>query len=99
MWFIEAGVTLPARRTSRWSPTYDPERFHHGVAGARTLAVGAQVEQDLVISRARVEIFRVQELASSLLFRGGTALYKLYFTPAARYSEDIDFVQAGRARW
>ncbi|MBM4320377.1 MAG: nucleotidyl transferase AbiEii/AbiGii toxin family protein, partial [Deltaproteobacteria bacterium] len=36
----------------------------------------AQVEQDLVISRAVVELFRVPELASSLAFRGGTALYK-----------------------
>ena len=33
------------------------------------------------------------ELTSSLSFRGGTALYKLYFTPPARYSEDIDLVQ------
>lgn len=53
----------------------------------------AQVEQDLVISRAIVELFRVPELASALAFRGGTALYKLYLTPAARYSEDIDLVQ------
>ena len=53
----------------------------------------AQVEQDLVISRAIVELFRVPELASSLTFRGGTALYKLYLTPPARYSEDIDLVQ------
>jgi len=57
-------------------------------------AIDAQVEQDLVISRALVEIFCVPELASSLLFRGGTALYKLHFTPATRYSEDIDLVQA-----
>ena len=56
-------------------------------------AIDAQVAQDLVISRALVEMFRVPELADSLLFRGGTALYKLYFTPAARYSEDIDLVQ------
>ena len=52
-----------------------------------------QVEQDLVISRALVEVFRVPELAEALAFRGGTALYKLYLTPAARYSEDIDLVQ------
>ena len=55
--------------------------------------IDAQVEQDLVISRAIVELFRVPELASSLAFRGGTALYKLYLTPPARYSEDIDLVQ------
>lgn len=53
----------------------------------------AQVEQDLVISRALLEIFSHPLLARSLAFRGGTALYKLYLTPAARYSEDIDLVQ------
>ena len=53
----------------------------------------AQVEQDLVISRAIVEIFAVPELADALAFRGGTALHKLYLVPSARYSEDIDLVQ------
>lgn len=53
----------------------------------------AHVEQDLVISRAVIELFRMPNLASSLAFRGGTALYKLYLTPPARYSEDIDLVQ------
>jgi predicted nucleotidyltransferase component of viral defense system len=51
-----------------------------------------QVEQDLVISRALVEIFSHPVLAEGLAFRGGTALYKLYLKPA-RYSEDIDLVQ------
>lgn len=53
----------------------------------------AWVEQDLIISRALVDIFGADGLADSLAFRGGTALYKLYLTPAARYSEDIDLVQ------
>lgn len=53
-----------------------------------------QVEQDLVISRALTQIFSVAETARRLAFRGGTALYKLYLQPAARYSEDIDLVQA-----
>jgi len=52
-----------------------------------------QVEQDLVISRALVEIFSHPHLRSSLAFRGGTALYKLHIRPPARYSEDIDLVQ------
>jgi len=52
-----------------------------------------QVEQDLIICRALVEIFSNELLAASLAFRGGTALYKLYLKPAARYSEDIDLVQ------
>lgn len=49
----------------------------------------AQVEQDLIISRALVEIFSDPSMRESLAFRGGTALYKLYLTPAAGYSEDI----------
>ncbi len=53
----------------------------------------SQVEQDLVISRALVEIFSHPLLSKSLAFRGGTALYKLHIRPAARYSEDIDLVQ------
>ena len=52
-----------------------------------------QVEQDLIVSRALVEIFSNAVLAGALAFRGGTALYKLYLTPPARYSEDIDLVQ------
>ena len=52
-----------------------------------------QVEQDLVICRALVEIFSDEFLAKSLAFRGGTALHKLYLSPQPRYSEDIDLVQ------
>ncbi len=52
-----------------------------------------QVEQDLVISRALVEIFSHPMLADALALRGGTALSKLHLRPAARYSEDIDLVQ------
>ncbi|MBK9131265.1 MAG: nucleotidyl transferase AbiEii/AbiGii toxin family protein [Gammaproteobacteria bacterium] len=52
----------------------------------------AQVEQDLVISRALVNIFSHSLLKAELAFRGGTALYKLHLG-ASRYSEDIDLVQ------
>lgn len=52
-----------------------------------------QVEQDLVICRALVEIFSDEWLANRLAFRGGTALHKLYLQPQPRYSEDIDLVQ------
>ena len=52
-----------------------------------------QVEQDLVISKALVDIFSDPVLGKTLAFRGGTALYKLFLKPAARYSEDIDLVQ------
>ena len=53
----------------------------------------AQVEQDLIIARALVEIFSDDILRESLAFRGGTALHKLYLQPQIRYSEDIDLVQ------
>jgi len=51
-----------------------------------------QVEQDLIICRALVEIFSHPDLAENLAFRGGTALFKLHLPPI-RYSEDIDLVQ------
>lgn len=53
----------------------------------------AQVEQDLIISRSLVSIFKDTFISEQLAFRGGTALHKLYFNPARRYSEDIDLVQ------
>lgn len=53
----------------------------------------AQVEQDLVLSRALLDLFRHDLLRDNLVFRGGTALHKLVLQPAARYSEDLDFVQ------
>ena len=55
-----------------------------------------QVEQDLIISRAIIEIFNDSFLSASLAFRGGTALHKLILPPASRYSEDIDLVQTNK---
>ena len=42
--------------------------------------IDAQVEQDLVISRALVDMYSVPELRERLAFRGGTALYKLHLS-------------------
>ena len=53
----------------------------------------AQVEQDLILSRALMALFSVSFLAGNLAFRGGTAFHKLHLAPAVRYSEDIDLVQ------
>jgi len=53
----------------------------------------SQVEQDLILSRLLVEIFSNKLLSEKLLFRGGTAIYKLYYREPVRYSEDIDLVQ------
>ena len=52
-----------------------------------------QVEQDLILSRILCELYSESYIAENLIFRGGTALHKLYFPVAGRYSEDIDLVQ------
>lgn len=52
-----------------------------------------QVEQDLVLSRAICQLYSDPEIAADLVFRGGTALHKLFFETSGRYSEDLDFVQ------
>ena len=52
-----------------------------------------QIEQDLIISRAIVEIFSDPLLGEALRFRGGTALNKLHFAAPLRYSADIDLVR------
>lgn len=51
------------------------------------------VEQDLLLTRALCDVFADGFLRERLAFRGGTALHKLHLPPAARYSEDLDFVQ------
>jgi len=62
----------------------------HQQAPWQTLSM---VEQDLIISRALVDIYSQPKVKSSLAFRGGTALNKLFIQPPSRYSEDIDLVQ------
>ena len=52
-----------------------------------------QVEQDLIIGRALVDIFSDEVLRDALRIRGGTALNKLHFPAPLRYSEDIDLVR------
>ncbi len=52
-----------------------------------------QIEQDLIISVALLKIYSHPQLGTSIAFRGGTALNKLFFHPPTRYSEDIDLVQ------
>lgn len=52
-----------------------------------------QVEQDLIIEKALLQLFSDQFLQERLAFRGGTALHKLFLKPQVRYSEDIDLVQ------
>jgi predicted nucleotidyltransferase component of viral defense system len=70
-----------------------PQRYINEWKSQAPWPIDAQVEQDLIIARALVEIFSDDLLKKSLAFRGGTALHKLYLTPQIRYSEDIDLVQ------
>lgn len=55
-----------------------------------------QIEQDLIITRAIIELFNDDFLRRELRFRGGTALNKLHFPAPMRYSEDIDLVRTMR---
>jgi predicted nucleotidyltransferase component of viral defense system len=55
-----------------------------------------QVEQDLIIARALCDLFNAPALKGRIAFRGGTAIHKLLFKRALRYSEDIDLVQIRR---
>ena len=57
-----------------------------------------QVEQDLIISRALVELFADPFLHDQLRLRGGTALNKLHFPKPFRYSEDIDLTRTTAGR-
>jgi predicted nucleotidyltransferase component of viral defense system len=52
-----------------------------------------QIEQDLILSRMLVELYSNSFIRENLIFRGGTALHKLFIYPSGRYSEDIDMVQ------
>ncbi len=53
-----------------------------------------QVEQDLLLSRAMIEIANDPLLGGELVLRGGTAFHKLFLPEPYRYSEDLDFVRA-----
>lgn len=70
-----------------------PEAFIENWRKAVPWQTDEQVEQDLIITRALVDLYNDPHIKDALVFRGGTALNKLFINPPARYSEDIDFVQ------
>jgi predicted nucleotidyltransferase component of viral defense system len=70
-----------------------PQRYIEEWRAIAPWTMDAQVEQDLVMARAIVEMYSDDLLKKTLALRGGTALHKLYLTPQMRYSEDIDLVQ------
>jgi len=53
-----------------------------------------QIEQDLLLSKAIIDIYANKTLAGELIFRGGTALHKIVLPQPCRYSEDLDFVRS-----
>ena len=57
-------------------------------------ALDEQIEQDVILSRVLIELFSHKFLSKKLIFRGGTALQKLFLPEPFRYSEDIDLVQS-----
>lgn len=58
-----------------------PQRYLEEWKTQAPWPANAQVEQDLIITRALVEIFSDDLLKNALAFRGGTALHKLYLQP------------------
>lgn len=70
-----------------------PESFIEQWRSSAKWQTLAQIEHDLVISRTLVDLYNEPYIKDALVFRGGTALNKLFLDPPARYSEDIDFVQ------
>ena len=51
------------------------------------------IEQDLLLARAIVEVYRHPLLSDELAFRGGTCLHQIHLAQPRRYSEDLDFVR------
>ena len=52
-----------------------------------------QIERDLLLSQAMIEIANDDLLGEELVLRGGTAFHKLFLPEPYRYSEDLDFVR------
>ena len=59
------------------------------LASRERIALGV-LEKDYVLTEVLKALSRLQELRESFVFKGGTALRKVYF-PRWRYSEDLDF--------
>jgi predicted nucleotidyltransferase component of viral defense system len=70
-----------------------PRAFITEWRSAAPWILDTQVEHDLILSRAMVELYSSDVVRASLAFRGGTALHKLFLEYPMRFSEDIDLVQ------
>jgi len=68
----------------------------------RTLAAQARIdpgiiEKDYVLSKVLMALSHIEPFNQSLLFKGGTALKKLYY-PEWRFSEDLDFTSRSKLK-
>ena len=70
-----------------------PRAFLYDWQSSAPWAEMHQVEQDLVLTRAVIELYSDPLFKDAFAFRGGTAMQKLFFDVPVRYSEDIDLVQ------
>jgi hypothetical protein len=70
-----------------------PRRYIEEWKEYAPLPEDAQVEQDLIIEKALLQLFSDPFLQERLALRGGTALHKIFLKPQVRYSEDINLVQ------
>jgi len=71
---------IPAAAITEWSVT-------------RAWPSRLQVEQDLLLARLIVDVYRHPLLSQLLVFRGGTCLHQLRLDQPLRFSEDLDFVR------
>lgn len=58
-----------------------------------------QVAQDLILSLLAIRVAGHPVLGECLAWRGGTCLHKLHLEKARRYSEDLDYVLVGEAKY
>jgi len=65
---------IPKKILARWKENEAPWKYLQ------------MVEQDLILTRILVEIYKQPKIKDNLAFRGGTALNKLYISPPARFS-------------
>lgn len=61
-----------------------PEGFINEWRSVIEWQMSEQIEQDLIISRALIDLYNNEHVKNALVFRGGTALNKLFLKPPYR---------------
>jgi len=68
-------------------------------AAKRSGVILGVVERDFAQGYLLEALAAEPALSSTLVFKGGTALKKVYFGDAYRFSEDLDFTDEARVNW